>query len=138
MRTPLDIAYRIWMTAVLVFTLLIAITILVISINDFWAFLGFLLMAAFISLISSFPVFAVLIVVLKKCQSSGLPGGWNLCIVYAVGITCAMIVYHVFVWMFTYAELRNSMLFGFVIASGVAGITTQARSIIKISAVEPE
>ena len=136
MRTPLDIAFSIWMRAVAAFTLLTVIVIW--KVGDFWAGLGFLLIGALVSALCSFPVFTVLLLLLKKCQASGLSGAWTLLLVYAVGITSAIIVYYVFLWMFAFIELENSLLFVFIVASGAVGITMQARSIIKISAVEPE
>ena len=138
MRTPLDIAFRIWMIAISVFALLFSLAESDWSLVGFWVFLMTFLMVLCLTAVFTFPVFAVLIVLLKRCQSSGLQGAWALCIVYAVGITCAIIVYYFVAWLFTFIGPWNNMLFGIAIVSGVAGITMNAHSILKISTVEPE
>jgi hypothetical protein len=138
MHTAGTISFRIWMTAIIINTvvgtmlytqfrepLLMALGVL---------FFGFLLTGLF-----SLPVYLVIGSLIAKLRSSGASGLWALFCVYAVGLACTLAVHcclMLFImddFFFTEKNLLRLNLF-----SAALGITVQAHRIFKISTIEPE
>ncbi|HEX6180586.1 MAG TPA: hypothetical protein VFZ47_05030 [Chitinophagaceae bacterium] len=139
-HTPLNIAFGIWSLTVIINALLTDIVFWGFEWDAIGNFIGGFCMLFLVMIVVSFPVFGVLIVLLQRCRASGITGKRTLCIVYATGIACAAIVFYGFMFLLGLENLYSEvlMLLGCTVVSAILGITTQARLILNISAVEPE
>ena len=139
MRTPLGISFRIWTAAMFINSLLMSASITGFTHVSLTDFLGGALLLVFVNILGSLPVFIVLMILLSKLEYSRVSGLRALFIVYVTGIVCGIGVYYASMWAFLGGiEFGTDPFLWCTLVSAVISITTQFRSIINLSPVEPE
>jgi hypothetical protein len=128
------IAFKIWLVAVSIDTLLGTLFLSVTSWDySVYSALNDLGLYASISSLFSFPVFLMLVLIINRCLVSGATGLRTYSIILLSGIGLTILVYVIFI---SWIGGMNKVIAGhFLIAilSGIAGIFFQRASILRIA-----